>query len=182
MSIRYVAAVLDCLPSLGVCETLVLIALADFASDDTRECWPSMKTLARRARCDKRAARRIIRRLEELDLVETARGGNQYGAKTASCYRLRFDHQGNRLETVDPTLSTRGTQGPPRQPFLSTRGTLETPRGTVEPPQGGYVGPPIRNRSVIDPKSVDRRLKPKIVDNSGPDRIEQLEGLRKMRT
>lgn len=180
MSIRYIAAVLDCLTELSESETLVLIALADYASDDTRECWPSMKTIARRSRCDRRSARRIIRRLEERGLLESATGGHQYGANTASCYRLRFDYDGNRLEAPEPTLSTRGTRSPPTSPKLSTRGTLETPRGTLETHKGDPPVPP----SVIDPslnlRAFEKRLEPKTVDNFLPDRIEQLEQLRKM--
>lgn len=180
MSIRYVAAVLDRLTELSESETLVLIALADFASDDTRECWPSMKTVARRARCDRRSARRIIRRLESYGLLESAKGGHQYGANTASCYRLRFDYDGTRLETTEAALSTRGTVSPPQAPKLSPRGTLGTPRGTLGPPKGDRRVPP----SVIEPslnqRAFDKRLKPKTVDNSGADRLEQLEALKKL--
>ncbi len=42
---------------------LVLLALADF-SDDGGRCWPSMATIARKARVSTRGARAIIRRLE----------------------------------------------------------------------------------------------------------------------
>lgn len=172
---------LDRLTSLGVGETLVLIALADFASDDTRECWPSMATLARRARCDRRSARRILRRLEDLELVETALGGHQYGAKTVNCYRLRFDHDGNRIEAAEPTLSPRGAYGPPSAPKLSPRGTGTTPRGTGTTRKGD---PPVP-QSVIDPslipRAFDKRLGTKTVDKSTPDRIEQLAGLRKLK-
>jgi hypothetical protein len=152
VSIRYVAAVLDKLPELSASETLVLLVLADFASDDTRTCWPSMATIARRARCDKRSARRLLRRLESLELVETSAGGHQFGANTASCYRLRFGHDGERIQGTEAPpvrLSTRGTYGP-------QGGTVTTRKGDRDDTEGGHTVLPSVIRSVIDPK---RRLK-----------------------
>lgn len=175
MSIRYVAAVLDRLSSLTAPETLVLVALADFASDDTRECWPSLKTIARRARLTERGVRKILRRLEARSLIETASGGHQYGANTASRYRLRFDYEGNRLEAPEPTLSTRGNAVPGGR-------NGETMKGERRDRQGGTGFPPSVIRSVIEPKSVLKTLdKRKSVDNSTPDRLEQLEGLKKLK-
>src|SRR5260370_40677127 len=45
-------------------ELLVLLALADHARDDGL-CWPSMRSIAGKARIEKRSAQRIIRRLIE---------------------------------------------------------------------------------------------------------------------
>jgi DNA-binding transcriptional MocR family regulator len=101
VSIRYVAAVLDNLPEVKGTECLVLLALADFASDDTRECWPSIATLARRARCDRRTAQRALSALEKRGLIVRAIGGHQYGRHTASRYRLKFDHDGQVVPDVD---------------------------------------------------------------------------------
>jgi hypothetical protein len=46
-------------------ERLVLLALADCANDEGRECWPSVATLARKCRVDERTVQRVIRRLAE---------------------------------------------------------------------------------------------------------------------
>jgi hypothetical protein len=147
-----------------------LVALADFASDDTRECWPSMRTLARRSRVERRSAQRILRRLEQRGLIEIATGGHQYGANAASCYRLRFTYDGERLETTEPKLSPRATQG---------RGgaTLTTRKGDP----GDTQGRPRVAPSVIDPSLNQRALVKKLKPEKPPQksRLEQLEGLRK---
>jgi hypothetical protein len=100
VSIRYVATVLDKLLDLTATETLILVALADYASDDTRECWPSIGTVARRARCDRRTAQRRIRGLEQRGLIETAVGGHQYGRNSANRYRLKFNYDGELVADV----------------------------------------------------------------------------------
>lgn len=58
---------------LGATETLVMLCLADFASDDGRNCFPSLATIAHRARCTERHAMRVIQALEERGLVDVAR-------------------------------------------------------------------------------------------------------------
>lgn len=105
VSIRYVAAVLDNLPAVKGTEALVLVALADYASDDTRECWPSIATICRRARCDRRTAQRCLKSLELRGLVDRAIGGHQYGKNTATRYRLKFDYAGNIVPDVEPVAT-----------------------------------------------------------------------------
>jgi hypothetical protein len=47
-------------------DLLVLLAIADYAHNDGRNAWPSVKTLAQRARCSERNIRRILQRLEQM--------------------------------------------------------------------------------------------------------------------
>jgi len=155
VSIRYVAAVLDRLTHLTAPESLVLVALADFASDDTRECWPSIATIARRSRLTRRGVQRILRRLEAVKLIETALGGNQIEKGTPSCYRLKFTYDGERLERVEPKLSTRATGRRPRDP---ARATLETPRATLETRKGDPGSP--------DPLLIRHRTKERLKNAS----------------
>lgn len=51
-------------------ELIVLLAMADFARDNG-DCWPSLSTLASKARISVRQVRRIIRTLEEKGYVRT---------------------------------------------------------------------------------------------------------------
>lgn len=143
VSIRYVAAVLDHVPNLTATEKLILVALADYASDDTRQCWPSIKTIARRACCDRRTAQRRLRTLEARGLIETAAGGHQYGRNSSSSYRLKFDHHGQIVEDTYPQgrHDAAGGAAPVRD------------KGGAQNTQGRHSAAP----SVIDPSSDPKR-------------------------
>lgn len=104
MSKNYVKAVLDSLPALkSPIETLVLLAIAEYTSDETRLAWPSVATLARRTRLHERTVQSSLRQLEQLGLMSTTFGGQDHrGLNSASCYRLEFDHHGRPLDTKQP--------------------------------------------------------------------------------
>lgn len=73
--------VLDSAPVEDSTQTLVLLCLADWAND-AGLCWPSIDSIARRARCSESTARRTIRALEKAGLVireaSTGRSTNRY--------------------------------------------------------------------------------------------------------
>ncbi len=60
--------VLDEAPVKDSTQTLVLLCLADWA-DDSGLCWPSIDSVARRARCSESTARRSVRKLEDAGLL-----------------------------------------------------------------------------------------------------------------
>lgn len=67
----------------GGSDLLALLAIADHASDDGSNAWPSIPTIARKCRVDERTARRIVRRLEEskhlkVDVAGGPKGSNRY--------------------------------------------------------------------------------------------------------
>ena len=69
-------------------ELLVLLALADHARDDGL-CWPSIRTIATKARVEERSAQRILRRLIEKGLVElVTKGGCIDGHNVPNRYRV----------------------------------------------------------------------------------------------
>jgi DNA-binding transcriptional MocR family regulator len=105
VSKNYVKAVLDDLSSLrNPIDTLVLLAIAEYTSDDTRLAWPSVRTLCRRTRLSRRTLQRSLRSLEHAHLISTTLGGQSpdHGVNTSSCYRLEFDHRGALLEAKAP--------------------------------------------------------------------------------
>jgi hypothetical protein len=64
-------------------DLLTLLAIADNAADDGTNAWPSIDTLARKTRLDRRTVRRVILRLEEgghlqVDYQAGPRGTNRY--------------------------------------------------------------------------------------------------------
>jgi Helix-turn-helix domain len=113
-------------------ELLVLLALADHARDDGL-CWPSMRSIARKARIEERSARRIIRRLIEKGFLElVSKGGCIDGQNTPNRYRVIG---GDRLSPHGPTESRAGaTVG------QGVWGDPESPRGDSDDADGVTQG------------------------------------------
>jgi hypothetical protein len=113
-------------------ELLVLLALADHARDDGL-CWPSMRSIAGKARIEERSARRIIRRLIEKGFVElVSKGGCIDGQNTPNRYRVIG---GDRRPPHGPTESHSGvTVG------QGVRGDRESPRGDSDDADGVTQG------------------------------------------
>lgn len=61
-------------------ERFVLLVLADYVGDDTREAWPSVHSLARRTGLSTRAVQRALRTLEQAYIIRTERqaGGSRH--------------------------------------------------------------------------------------------------------
>ncbi len=68
-------------------DLLVLLAIADFA-DDEGYCWPSIKSLAQKARMTDRGVQKIVRRLEAQGLVSIETGS---GRRNCNEYTLNLD-------------------------------------------------------------------------------------------
>jgi hypothetical protein len=85
-------------PTLGT--RLVLLALADHAGrrgdDEKMVAWPSVATLARKARLSKRATQYALRSLAEMGLIEQA----DYSPKGTAIYELRMG-----VQNLHPTHS-----------------------------------------------------------------------------
>ena len=113
-------------------ELLVLLALADHARDDG-VCWPSIRTIAAKARVEERSAQRILRRLIEKGLVElVTKGGCIDGHNVPNRYRV----------TGGDPPSPRGlTEGHPGVTSgQGVGGDRQSPRGDPENPDGVTLG------------------------------------------
>jgi hypothetical protein len=89
MSIRLMSQVWEDARIQSQAELLVLLALADHARDDGL-CWPSIRTIAAKARIEERSAQRILRRLIEKGLVElVSQGGCIEGHNVPNYYRVK---------------------------------------------------------------------------------------------
>lgn len=115
MSVRVITWVWDHSMSEGT-DRLVMLALADSA-DDAGSCWPSMLTLARKAKVNERTVRRSIRTLEGMGEVSTVAGGGT----TSNRYRILLDPrvQSVRSDPGQPApsdTSPPGRDAPPGQP------------------------------------------------------------------
>jgi hypothetical protein len=89
MSIRLMSQVWEDARIQSQAELLVLLALADHARDDGL-CWPSIRTIAAKARIEERSAQRILRRLIEKGLVElVSKGGCIEGQNVPNRYKVK---------------------------------------------------------------------------------------------
>ena len=89
MSIRLMSQVWEDARIQSQAELLVLLALADHARDDGL-CWPSIRTIAAKARIEERSAQRILRRLIEKGLVElVSKGGCIDGQNVPNRYKVK---------------------------------------------------------------------------------------------
>lgn len=148
----------------------MLVALADFTSDDTRECWPSIATVSRRARCDRRTAQRCLKRLEQRGLIERALGGHQYGRNTASRYRLKFDYAGQIIPDTDeePLTYPQGRRN------AAGGAAPVSHKGGISSAQGRRNAAPSVIRTVIDPKSDKKSPKAKDAREYTDEELEEL--------
>jgi DNA-binding transcriptional MocR family regulator len=141
MSKNYVKAVLDYLPLTDPTDTSVLVALSEYASDETRLAWPSIAALSRRTRLDRRTVQRSLRSLESRSLISTTLGGqDDQGRNVASCYRLEFDHHGLPLEKnqkAPPKRALRPAPAPRPEfvPTLAVTSAKLTPHVAVPMPR-----------------------------------------------
>jgi len=119
VSKNYVKAVLDCLPGLtNPTDAAVLVAIAEYTSDETRLAWPSIASLMRRTRYCERVVRYALRRLEKQRLISTTIGGqDDRGRNMASVFRVEFDHRGEPLEAkASPKRALQSAQTTPAKP------------------------------------------------------------------
>ena len=113
-------------------ELLVLLALADHARDDG-VCWPSIRTIAAKARVEERSAQRILRRLIEKGLVElVTKGGCIDGHNVPNRYRVTGG---------DPASPHGPTEGHPGVTSgQGVGGDRRSPRGDPENQDGVTLG------------------------------------------
>jgi len=102
LSIRWIGKVWESSPYQGD-QLLLHLALADFANDEG-ECWPSQRTLARKARCSQRWVRESLNRMVEDGRLEVMTQTLGRGGRTL--YRLKgeatssLDAKGGTTEQV----------------------------------------------------------------------------------
>ena len=115
-------------------ELLVLLALADHARDDGL-CWPSMRSIAVKARIEERSAQRIVRRLIEKGMIElVSQGGCIDGCNTPNRYRVIGG---------EPRQTHGVTEGRPGATVSQgVRGDSASPRGDREDKKGVTQGHP----------------------------------------
>ena len=129
MSIKFISKLWETGPE-KQSHLLILLALADFAND-AGECWPSMATVARKARMTERGARKIVRQLETKGWLTIHTGGGRHGCNK---YHLNLEQEtgndkpGTELPTEQNSLKP-GTEQPKTRNSRSAK-----PSGTIKEP------------------------------------------------
>lgn len=114
-------------------ELLVMLALADFAND-RGECWPSIRTIAAKARYNSdRSIQGILRGLEEQGYLTITAGG---GRKNCNLYTINpainapQNLRGGAIHDTKPRKNSQETPQP----------TAPEPSRTIKDPQDFYSG------------------------------------------
>jgi Helix-turn-helix domain len=116
---------------------LVLLAIADNASSDGGQAWPSINELARKARISVTSVHDAIRSLVELGELEVLVGGGKTGRYgTTNSYRVIM------LDYPDPKVTQRDTRPP--APRTDSRGGRSSEGAEVRTPEDFA---PVRNSS-----------------------------------
>lgn len=128
---------------------ITLIGLANHAHANGTNAWPSVDTLARYARVDRRNAQRALRRLEALGLI--ARDGT--GPRGQQAYRLNM--------TV-PAATPGAAPAPPPGGTSAIPGVAAAPppRAASTPPVGATAAPPEPSREPSEEPSAQRSAAP----------------------
>jgi hypothetical protein len=137
MSIRVMTSVWDDVRTQAHGELLVLLALADWASDDGY-CWPTIPALAAKARLSERAVQQILGRLIATGRIRRISGG---GRGRANEYQV-LTAKNPEAETVNPIHRKENTElKPPNliHPLEAKKVNLTTEKGAPSAPHTSYT-------------------------------------------
>lgn len=136
MSVKWMSWVWEHGPRDGT-DALVLLALADFA-DDAGRCYPSMRTIAGKARMTVRGAQKVIRRLEADGWVSVSTGNGRHGCNKYYIGRKKGEPcSGFKVETTPNTVLPEHCS--PRTGEQKPRTSVhETPNGGSPEPSGTF--------------------------------------------
>lgn len=118
---------------------LVMLALADYAND-TGVCWPSMASIATKARVTERGARKIVRELEALGWLEIDTGGGRHG-----CNRY----------TVNPEQGSPRNKVPPGTTMQKPGTAMQETRNSRSAEPSRTVKEPSKSREQVSPTPAD---------------------------
>ncbi len=85
MSVKLMAKAWEA--EIGGTELLVLLSLADFANDEG-ECFPSLDTIAKKAKVSRSALKYVLKTFENLKVIEREKRYRDNGSQTSTRYRI----------------------------------------------------------------------------------------------
>lgn len=114
---------------------LILMALAD-AADDSGDCWPKVKTIARKCNVSERTVQRVMKEFIADGLLVLTPRFNQEGRQISNNYRLLLSHR--YPDKLSPSLPEEGG----RVTLMSSSGATQLCRGQGDKAMS-YQEPPI---------------------------------------
>jgi helix-turn-helix protein len=141
MSVRVMSWVWESSLSEGI-DRLVLLAIADSASDHGGDAWPSVHTLARKAAVSERTVQRAVRSLVELGELEVRANAGKHGVNV---YRVNMSpRHAVTPDSVSPPSDSHPVTLSPRQP-VTPSDSRSTPVTQSPPPRQADT------RTVLEP-------------------------------
>jgi hypothetical protein len=151
MSVKYIAQVWEDETIDDRCSLLLMLALADFANAEG-VCWPSIESLAKKARCSTRSVFDRLTELETVGKIKRVSGKKQNAVNVYSLY---------------PSVQSAHTCEPP---LKAARAVAHDPSGTVTDPSSQKItGANMREFTDAWCVAYERHFQTKYVFNKGRD-------------
>lgn len=150
MSIRLMTRAWGDAPYQGT-QLLVLLALCDYANDDG-ECWPSIDSLAAKARCSVQYVRRSLKTFASDHVLEVGKGDLR-GSYT---YRLTLETEFPETEVPEPLAPLPGTFGADPGPYIEPSENRQ-----ARAPEGARETEPASNNGSRESVEPDPKPEPK---------------------
>lgn len=144
MSIKIMSAVWENGPD-DRSELLVMLALADFCNDEG-ECWPSMRSIAAKARMTERGAQKTIGRLVDAGRVSVATGGGRGGCNRYQICTRNPERNSVNVETNPEQETPNDVHRPRTDEHKPRTGVQKTPNGGSPEPSGTVKEPSVGRR------------------------------------
>ena len=149
MSIKYMSTVWEHSQHSGN-NLLILLALADHANDDGL-CWPSIPSLAKKARISERQAKRIIQSLVDSGEIEIIKRGDGRGHSTL--YLLKGDIIVSPFNSINSDIA----MSPFSEIDINRKGDKSCIKGDIamspEPPIEPSLEPPLQQDETPEPSN-----------------------------
>lgn len=146
-------------------ELLILLALADFCDDNGENVYPSMQTLAKKARLSEPQARRVVQNLVKLDLIEIVeKGGWDRGRNRSNSYRIKLEtlYAGGGIKLIPPPSRPRDHSGRADDTTVVSPTRDDPPSNQLNKPPLKKMRPPSgRNNGGKDRRAADGDERPK---------------------
>jgi hypothetical protein len=167
MSFRLVAQIVETV-GLDLAPKAILIAVASYAKDDGNGCFAGQQSIAKRAGCNERTARKYLKLLEQRGLLRRRHRQRRDGSRTSDEYELSV----HKIATYRHVVPDGPVDNLPNRNDPSTQtARMVEPTGTKDQPNRHHV--PDKNLSV---ESINESIRGSSQNSDHPLPISPPEG------